>query len=127
MNPKEKAIKELYKISTLAIQKEHIHFANLTAIETVLDIAIQEAKKEVFDDIENLPSYKQFKGKVLDVVWIEEIDNLKKRHLSTFPKEKQHNSRKNQSAKCKKCNKDITGLWNFQGYCSKCVNEWRAD
>ena len=45
--------------------------------------AIQEAKKEVFDDIE--------KDKRLCITSVDMWNDLKKRHLSTFPKEKQHN------------------------------------
>lgn len=71
--------------------------------------------KEVFDDVNNLLNYysekpilkKTFlseRWKIdLDSIKTNILEQLKKRHLSTFPKEKQDNSRKTQSAVCDFC------------------------
>ena len=73
--------------------------------------AKQQAKKEVFDDIESICIIPNDNLRRIDLRDLSVIKHLKQRHLSTFPKEKQHNYRKKKSASniphgyypCKKC------------------------
>ncbi len=57
--------------------------------EDALIYAIQEAKKEVFDDIEKV--WKKCQNKDIREMILKDLEELEKHHLSTF-KEKRHNS-----------------------------------
>ena len=84
MNAKQKAIKYLREkgIKFRIWQQVGLHYA--------LDIAIREAKKELFDNIENCRV--RIHGLLTNQISWNKYQELKQRHLSTFPKEKQHNS-----------------------------------
>ena len=72
--------------------KQHKEFLELDIKRgELLSEAIKEAKKEVFDDIDNctiegIPLFHDY----CNCEWCE----IRKRHLSTFQKEKQHNYHK---------------------------------
>lgn len=57
---------------------EYATYYKYNFVEEAIDIAIQEAKKEVFDDVETLIGYKSLKDRQ------DRLNELKKRHLSTF-------------------------------------------
>ena len=63
----------------------------------ILRKSIQKAKKELFYDVAKQPLYAINKGKKIKYIDVKDTDwfkELKKRHLSTFPKkEKRHNTR----------------------------------
>lgn len=84
---KDKAIDYMLKnISGYQIPENH------NVISDSIDIAIQEAKKEVFDDIEKNEWDFGFPNEEANRQLHFMIQRVKKRHLSTFPKkEKEHN------------------------------------
>jgi len=41
------------------------------------DKALKAERERIFDKISKLPSYKKYKGKSLDIIWIHEIEELK--------------------------------------------------
>lgn len=75
----------------------------------VMDEIIDNAKKEVFDDIEKIES--GFVGSDTIEINQESYDELKKRHLSTFAEQKRRNNELIQSPK-----------YPFRCVCSKVIN-----
>ena len=93
MNAKEKAEEYLKgKEEVITFKKDmrektKDYFSEYNVSEA-LEIAIQEAKKEVFDEMEVIFYRWGYAESICFTEWVE----LKQRHLSTFQKEKQHNS-----------------------------------
>ena len=50
------------------------------------------AKREVIDDVKKMVNDCIKKGLATEFILLQGIPTIEKRHLSTFPKEKQHNS-----------------------------------
>ena len=83
MNAKEKALKHLNFVHNKG--KGGLY----RKMKEVIDIAIQEAKKEVFDDLDK--HFKEWEDLHFDI-----YEEIKQRHLSTFVEQKQHNNNYNQ-------------------------------
>ena len=93
MDAKEKAIKSLegFRLNVTLNLDVDYDIYKISDIEKALDVAIQEAKKEVFDDIDNAYKYLHLHS-VEELVNIHivkrELLKVKERHLSTFAKSK---------------------------------------
>ena len=101
MNAKQKAITRLQRECKPIKDENDFEYYATNNIVFAMEIAIKEAKKEMFDDIDQFVRKYDFwlTNSEVDIAYKE----LKKRHLSTFQKEKQHNYRK------KKCESVMTG------------------
>ena len=109
MNAMQKAITQLQKKCTPIKDENDFEYYATNNIVFAMDIAIKEAKQEVFDDIDKiLHPYKnkpEPKGYPLDSYSHKEYEDLKQRHLSTLPKAKELNSDYEVTPKvCSRCN-----------------------
>lgn len=73
--------KEDYLRENYLSEQEHKTMISIKDANRFIRVAMRETAKEIKRCIENLPSYKQFKNKPLDVVFISELETVFKNHL----------------------------------------------
>lgn len=119
MNAMQKAISQLQKKCTPIKDENDFEYYLTNNIVFAMEIAIKEAKKEVFDDIE-----KECPSPIWSMLNKETIIPLKQRHLSTFQKKSniiadKQNPPEEKRTICHKCNKLIfTAFQSERCYCA---------